>query len=302
MQYTGASFSSDFSARFSRVMGLLRRQKAPQGLLSRSDAYVITDCVDAVERRLFSVIGHGDASASELSRKLHEDDPRIAFAAALVALVAHRRAGRPGGRAAAVNPGLGLVATCSIALAMPILMVGLVNRTKSLWAGRKGPTPAAVGSGTCCDCCASARSTASVATPLFRAGAWVVLASSLLAAHDRTRSSAASHRCSSSHDFIVFAYTLGLARLFLMLSAMDVGSSFEGMGAAREASFSAFVEPALFLLIGAASVATGSTSFAGADRPVFTRPSPSRGWCCQPSSCSSCCCRPRPRGCRWTTR
>jgi len=48
---------------------------------------VITDCVDAVERRLFSVVGHGDASASELSRKLHEDDPRIAFAAALVALV-----------------------------------------------------------------------------------------------------------------------------------------------------------------------------------------------------------------------
>lgn len=86
MQYTGASFSSDFSARFSRVMGLLRRQKAPKGYFP-SDAYVITDCVDAVERRLFSVVGHGDASASELSRKLHEDDPRIAFAAALVALV-----------------------------------------------------------------------------------------------------------------------------------------------------------------------------------------------------------------------
>ena len=33
---------------------------------------------------------------------------------------------------------------------------------------------------------------------------------------------------------------------------MDVGSSFEGMGAAREASFTAFIEPALFLLVGAA--------------------------------------------------
>jgi len=48
-----------------------------------------------------------------------------------------------------------------------------------------------------------------------------------------------------------------------MLSAFDVGSSFEGMGAAREASFTAFVEPALFLLIGAASLATPQTSFAG---------------------------------------
>ena len=48
-----------------------------------------------------------------------------------------------------------------------------------------------------------------------------------------------------------------------MLSAMDVGSSFEGMGAAREASFTSFIEPALFLLIGSAGVATGQTSFAG---------------------------------------
>jgi len=86
MQYTGAGFSSDFSARFRSVMVLLRRQKAPAGYFP-SDAYVITDCVDAVERRLFSVIGHGDASASELSRKLREDDPRIAFAAGLIAVV-----------------------------------------------------------------------------------------------------------------------------------------------------------------------------------------------------------------------
>jgi formate hydrogenlyase subunit 4 len=63
-------------------------------------------------------------------------------------------------------------------------------------------------------------------------------------------------------DFVLFAYTLGLARIFLMLSAMDVGSSFEGMGSAREASFTAFVEPALFLLLGAACVTTHQTSFA----------------------------------------
>jgi hydrogenase-4 component B len=34
------------------------------------------------------VIRHGDASASALSQKLREDDPRYAFAAGLVALVA----------------------------------------------------------------------------------------------------------------------------------------------------------------------------------------------------------------------
>jgi hydrogenase-4 component B len=86
MQYTGSSFSSEFSARFSGVMVTLRRQKSPLGYFP-DDSYLITDCVDAVERRLFSVIKHGDASAAELSGKLREDDPRIAFAAALVAIV-----------------------------------------------------------------------------------------------------------------------------------------------------------------------------------------------------------------------
>jgi hydrogenase-4 component B len=86
MQYTGSSFSSDFSGRFSSLMVTVRRQKAPVGYFP-DDSYLITDCVDAVERRLFSVISHGDASATELSGKLREDDPRIAFAAALVAIV-----------------------------------------------------------------------------------------------------------------------------------------------------------------------------------------------------------------------
>jgi formate hydrogenlyase subunit 4 len=47
-----------------------------------------------------------------------------------------------------------------------------------------------------------------------------------------------------------------------MLSALDAGSSFEGMGASREASFSVFAEPALVLLLGTAAIATGATSFA----------------------------------------
>lgn len=86
MQYTGASFSSEMSGMFRSVMVLLRRKKAPAGYFP-TDAYVITDCVDAVERRLFAVIGHGDDSASEMSRKIREDDPRFAFAAGLAAVV-----------------------------------------------------------------------------------------------------------------------------------------------------------------------------------------------------------------------
>lgn len=86
MQYTGASFAADFNARFRGLMVLLRRQKAPVGYFP-SDGYVITDCVDAVERRLFAVISRGDTSAKDLSSKLREDDPRLAFSAALIAIV-----------------------------------------------------------------------------------------------------------------------------------------------------------------------------------------------------------------------
>jgi formate hydrogenlyase subunit 4 len=149
----------------------------------------------------------------------------------------------------------------AIVLTLPILLVGIVNRTKSLWGGRKGP--ALLQSGW--DLLRLLRKRpvySAVATPLFRAGAWVVLAAAVVAALIAPVLGNFAP-LQFSHDFIVFAYTLGLARLFLMLSAMDVGSSFEGMGAAREASFSAFVEPALFLLIGSASIATGDTSFAG---------------------------------------
>ncbi len=86
MQYTGASFSTDFAARFKSVMVMVKRQKAPAGYFP-SESYVITDCVDAVERRLYTVIDHGHETAVELSAKMREDDPRLAFSAALAAIV-----------------------------------------------------------------------------------------------------------------------------------------------------------------------------------------------------------------------
>lgn len=86
MQYTGASFSTDFAAHFKSIMVLIKRKKAPTGYFP-DDSYVITDCVDSVERRLYSVISHGDETATDLSRKMQEDDPRLAFSAGLAALV-----------------------------------------------------------------------------------------------------------------------------------------------------------------------------------------------------------------------
>ncbi len=145
-------------------------------------------------------------------------------------------------------------------LGMPILLVGTINRTKSWWVGRRGPRVWQSAS----DwrrLLGKQPVVSTTASPLFRAGAYVVLVCTLLAA-TMVPMLGQFAPLQFSYDFIVVAYTLGLARIVLMISAMDVGSSFEGMGAAREASFSAFAEPALFLLIGTASAATGMTSFA----------------------------------------
>ena len=62
-------------------------------------------------------------------------------------------------------------------------------------------------------------------------------------------------------DFIFFAYILGLGKFFNIISALDTGSSFEGMGASREALFSMLVEPSFFILLGSMSILSGQTSF-----------------------------------------
>jgi formate hydrogenlyase subunit 4 len=60
---------------------------------------------------------------------------------------------------------------------------------------------------------------------------------------------------------ILFAYLLALGRFFQILAALDVASSFEGMGASREARFAVFAEPILFFTIGSLAIVTRRYSF-----------------------------------------
>ena len=61
-------------------------------------------------------------------------------------------------------------------------------------------------------------------------------------------------------DLILFAYMLALSRFFTVIAALDTGSSFEGMGASREVAFSALAEPALLLSLAALAHLTGGLS------------------------------------------
>lgn len=62
-------------------------------------------------------------------------------------------------------------------------------------------------------------------------------------------------------DFILFSYVLALGKFFSVIAAMDTGSSFEGMGASREVSFTSFVEPAFFIVVSSIAALNGVFSF-----------------------------------------
>lgn len=64
-------------------------------------------------------------------------------------------------------------------------------------------------------------------------------------------------------DFIGFAALLALGRFTLVLAALDTGSSFEGMGASRDATFGSLVEPALFICFIVLALATGQLALGG---------------------------------------
>src|SRR5262249_17440735 len=64
-------------------------------------------------------------------------------------------------------------------------------------------------------------------------------------------------------DLILLAYLLALGRFFPAASALDTGSAFEGMGAAREVTFACLAEPAFFLGLLVLAKLTGSLQLAG---------------------------------------
>jgi formate hydrogenlyase subunit 4 len=64
-------------------------------------------------------------------------------------------------------------------------------------------------------------------------------------------------------DLILLAYLLGLGRFFTALAALDTGSAFEGMGAAREVTFACLAETAIFLGFLVLAMLSGSLQLAG---------------------------------------
>lgn len=146
-----------------------------------------------------------------------------------------------------------------ILLLAPFLMIGVIKKTKAFWAGRKG---------------------VSIWQPLWdflrlmkkgsvisETTSWVFkfapvvgLATVLFAALfvPLTFGQAVIN---IPFAFVIFSYVLGLGKFFALISALDTGSSFEGMGASREACFSTIVEPAFFIALASIAALTQNYSF-----------------------------------------
>ena len=148
----------------------------------------------------------------------------------------------------------------ALALLAPPLMLGVVNKTKAAFAGRVGPgllQPY-------WDLARLFRKSmvlSTTSTWVFRAGPVVTLGATLLAALI-VPFGARGAVLSFGGDLILFAYLLALGRFFTVAAALDTGSAFEGMGGAREASWAALAEPALFLGAMVLVRVSGSTSLA----------------------------------------
>src|SRR5258708_3314923 len=157
-----------------------------------------------------------------------------------------------------------------LVLPLPPLLLGVIAKTKALFAGRVGP-PLLQPYYDLIKLFQKGSVFSTTTTWVFRAGPVVGLVTAAIAVlfvplinnplDDGQLLSAAP--ISFKGDMILFAYLLGLSRFFTTSAALDTGSPFEGMGAAREVTFACLAEPALFLGLLVLARLSGSLQLAG---------------------------------------
>jgi formate hydrogenlyase subunit 4 len=150
---------------------------------------------------------------------------------------------------------------CVLIILMPPLLFGVINRTKATFAGRTG-APLLQPYHDLLRLLRKGSVFSRTTSWVFRAGPIVTLAATLVAA---LLIPLGNHLppLSFNGDMILFVYLLALGRFFTASAALDTGSSFEGMGAAREVTFSCLAEPVICIVLLVLSRLSGSLSLAG---------------------------------------
>jgi formate hydrogenlyase subunit 4 len=155
----------------------------------------------------------------------------------------------------------------ALVLLLPPLLLGVITKTKAAFAGRVG-APLLQPYHDIIKLVRKSSVFSRTTTWVFRAGPVVGLGTALLAALLIPLGDGAPP-VSFEGDLVLFAYLLGLGRFFTVSAALDTGSAFEGMGGAREATFSCLTEPALFLCLLVLVRASGSLSLSGMLGPAL---------------------------------
>ncbi len=140
------------------------------------------------------------------------------------------------------------------------LLPGIINKVKAWVAGRRGPPVLQL----YYDLARLARKQvvmSTLASPAFIVGpavAWVAVLSAMMMVPLGPLGASLSFR----GDMILVLYLLALARFSITWAAMETGSAFEGMGAAREVSYAVLAEAAMIAAMLTLSVQSGSISLA----------------------------------------
>ena len=158
-------------------------------------------------------------------------------------------------------PYLHIAIHLTIVFLLPPLSLGVINKTKALFAGRVGP-PLFQPYYDLAKLFRKGTVLSRTTTWVFLAGPAVGLVTTILAALLIPLGGHAAP-IAFDGDFVLFAYALGLGRFFTIAAALDTGSAFEGMGGAREATFSCLAEPALFFGFLVLARASGAYSLSG---------------------------------------
>jgi formate hydrogenlyase subunit 4 len=132
-------------------------------------------------------------------------------------------------------------------LAVPPLLLGVINKTKAVFAGRTGP-PLLQAYWDLHRLARKGSVFSRTTTWVFRLAPIVTLVATVLAGLLVPLGPGASP-LGFEGDLILFAYLLALGRFFITTAALDTGSPFEGMGASREVTYACLAEPAVFFVL-----------------------------------------------------
>ena len=168
---------------------------------------------------------------------------------------------------------ISFVARLAFWLLLAPLLPGIINKVKAWVAGRRGP-PVLQLYYDLARLWHKQVVMSTLASPAFIMGpavAWVAV----LGATMMIPLGPAGATLSFRGDVILMLYLLALARFATTWAAMETGSAFEGMGAAREVSFAVLAEAAMIAAMLTLAVQTGSVSLGTMLMP--SKRCPSRG-------------------------